>query len=27
VDTLMQSQTRDPGQGEGLLDAFDVGAF
>jgi uncharacterized membrane protein YjgN (DUF898 family) len=27
VDTLMQSATREPGQGEGLLDAFDVGAF
>ncbi|WP_425228430.1 YjgN family protein [Sphingomonas sp.] len=24
---LTQSTTRDPGQGEGLLDAFDVGAF
>lgn len=27
VDTLGQSRTREPGQGEGLLDAFDVGAF
>lgn len=27
IDTLTQSQTRAPGQGEGLLDAFDVGAF
>ncbi|MEH3159877.1 MAG: YjgN family protein [Sphingomonas taxi] len=27
VDTLLQSRTREPGQGEGLLDAFDVGAF
>ena len=27
LDTLTQSATRDPGQGEGLLDAFDVGAF
>lgn len=27
VDTLAQSATREPGQGEGLLDAFDVGAF
>ena len=27
LDDLTQSTTRDPGQGEGLLDAFDVGAF
>lgn len=27
LDTLTQSATRAPGQGEGLLDAFDVGAF
>ena len=27
LDDLTQSRTRDPGQGEGLLDAFDVGAF
>jgi uncharacterized membrane protein YjgN (DUF898 family) len=27
LDTLTQSPTRAPGQGEGLLDAFDVGAF
>ncbi|MGR6328734.1 YjgN family protein [Sphingomonas sp. XXL09] len=27
TDALTQSQTREPGQGEGLLDAFDVGAF
>jgi uncharacterized membrane protein YjgN (DUF898 family) len=27
LDTLEQSRTREPGQGEGLLDAFDVGAF
>ncbi|OYY68323.1 YjgN family protein [Sphingomonas sp. 28-63-12] len=27
IDTLTQSTTREPGQGEGLLDAFDVGAF
>ena len=27
LDALTQSTTRDPGQGEGLLDAFDVGAF
>lgn len=27
VDSLQQSRTREPGQGEGLLDAFDVGAF
>ncbi|OQW78391.1 MAG: hypothetical protein BVN33_00625 [Proteobacteria bacterium ST_bin13] len=27
IDTLTQSATREPGQGEGLLDAFDVGAF
>lgn len=27
VDELTQSTTREPGQGEGLLDAFDVGAF
>lgn len=27
LDTLQQSRTREPGQGEGLLDAFDVGAF
>ena len=27
VDELVQSATREPGQGEGLLDAFDVGAF
>lgn len=27
LDSLYQSRTRDPGQGEGLLDAFDVGAF
>lgn len=27
VDELTQSATRTPGQGEGLLDAFDVGAF
>lgn len=27
LDTLTQSTTREPGQGEGLLDAFDVGAF
>jgi len=27
IDTLTQSRTREPGQGEGLLDAFDVGAF
>lgn len=27
LDTLLQSHTRAPGQGEGMLDAFDVGAF
>jgi uncharacterized membrane protein YjgN (DUF898 family) len=27
LDYLTQSETREPGQGEGLLDAFDVGAF
>ena len=27
LDQLTQSTTREPGQGEGLLDAFDVGAF
>lgn len=27
LDDLTQSRTSDPGQGEGLLDAFDVGAF
>ena len=27
LDDVTQSTTRDPGQGEGLLDAFDVGAF
>ena len=27
LDTMTQSATRAPGQGEGLLDAFDVGAF
>ena len=27
LDELTQSTTRTPGQGEGLLDAFDVGAF
>lgn len=27
LDQMTQSSTRDPGQGEGLLDAFDVGAF
>ena len=27
LDDMTQSATRDPGQGEGLLDAFDVGAF
>ncbi|EZP52549.1 MULTISPECIES: YjgN family protein [unclassified Sphingomonas] len=27
VDDLLQSRERAPGQGEGLLDAFDVGAF
>lgn len=27
LDDMTQSTTRDPGQGEGLLDAFDVGAF
>lgn len=27
VDELTQSAARQPGQGEGLLDAFDVGAF
>lgn len=27
LDELTQSATRDPGQGEGLLDALDVGAF
>lgn len=27
LDMLTQSRTRQPGQGEGLLDAFDVGAF
>lgn len=27
LDLLTQSQTREPGQGEGLLDAFDVGAI
>lgn len=27
LDTLHQSTTREPGQGEGLLDAFDIGAF
>ena len=27
LDTLTQSTTRAPGQGEGLLDAFDIGAF
>ena len=27
LDDMTQSTTREPGQGEGLLDAFDVGAF
>jgi uncharacterized membrane protein YjgN (DUF898 family) len=27
LDDLTQSPTRQPGQGEGLLDAFDIGAF
>lgn len=27
IDELTQSATREPGQGEGLLDAFDIGAF
>lgn len=27
LDLLTQSRTREPGQGEGLLDAFDVGAI
>lgn len=27
LEELTQSTTREPGQGEGLLDAFDVGAF
>jgi uncharacterized membrane protein YjgN (DUF898 family) len=27
LDDLTRSTTREPGQGEGLLDAFDVGAF
>ncbi len=27
LDALTQSTTKEPGQGEGLLDAFDVGAF
>ncbi|OYY91973.1 MAG: hypothetical protein B7Y45_00300 [Sphingomonas sp. 28-66-16] len=27
LDDLTQSTTREPGQGEGLLDAFDIGAF
>lgn len=27
LDQFTQSSTREPGQGEGLLDAFDVGAF
>jgi uncharacterized membrane protein YjgN (DUF898 family) len=27
LDDLTQSEAREPGQGEGLLDAFDVGAF
>ncbi|WP_260597904.1 YjgN family protein [Sphingomonas endolithica] len=27
LDDLTQSGTREPGQGEGLLDAFDIGAF
>jgi uncharacterized membrane protein YjgN (DUF898 family) len=27
LDSLTQSATREPGQGEGLLDAFDIGAF
>lgn len=27
LDEMTQSTTRQPGQGEGLLDAFDVGAF
>ena len=27
LDEMTQTTTRDPGQGEGLLDAFDVGAF
>jgi uncharacterized membrane protein YjgN (DUF898 family) len=27
LDALTQSSTRAPGQGEGLLDAFDIGAF
>lgn len=27
IDSLTQSTAREPGQGEGLLDAFDVGAF
>ncbi|HEU0043690.1 YjgN family protein [Sphingomonas sp.] len=27
LEDLTRSTTRDPGQGEGLLDAFDVGAF
>lgn len=27
LDEMTQSSTREPGQGEGLLDAFDIGAF
>jgi len=27
LDEMTQSTTREPGQGEGLLDAFDIGAF
>lgn len=27
LDELTQSTTREPGQGEGILDAFDIGAF
>jgi hypothetical protein len=27
LDSFTQSATRTPGQGEGLLDAFDVGAI
>lgn len=27
LDDMTQSTTREPGQGEGLLDAFDIGAF
>ena len=27
LEDMTQSRTREPGQGEGLLDAFDVGAF